>query len=326
MVDFRSLVISNIFLILLFLLKKIDSSQYRSVRQIEANQCPNLNNNACLFVNCENGGECIEDPTTIDCFKCQCIPGYTGKICDTQIPIIPIGCNPGCQNGGVCIGNSCQCNPGFTGIICDTQIPIIPIGCNPGCQNGGVCIDNSCKCSPGFTGKICDTQIPIIPIGCNPGCQNGGVCIDNSCKCSPGFTGTYCEIKVNNPCDPNPCGIHGICFGINLSHGPIAYCNCENRWTGRYCDVNIDVNCPIGYCFSGGTCGMIGNVPYCTCPAMYTGERCEFFVGTLTTTTTVVPECPLNCAPGRCIFSGNAQKPYACLWNGVMRPTDGTTG
>jgi len=37
-------------------------------------------------------------------------------------------------------------------------------------------------------------------------------------------------------------------------------------------------------------------------------------------------ECPLNCAPGRCIFSGYPQRPYACLWNGVMRPLDGTTG
>ena len=37
-------------------------------------------------------------------------------------------------------------------------------------------------------------------------------------------------------------------------------------------------------------------------------------------------ECPLSCAPGRCIFSGYAARPYACLWNGIMRPTAGTTG
>ncbi|CAF3898924.1 unnamed protein product [Rotaria sp. Silwood2] len=233
----------------MLLLKKADASHYRSVRQIGINKCPNPNNNACLFVICENSGKCFEDPTTIDCFKCQCTPDFTGKTCETPLPISPIECNPACQNG---------------------------------------------------------------------------ICIGSSCKCNRGYTGTYCEIR--DLCSFSPCGIHGTCMRINLPDGPMAYCNCEDRWTGKYCDVNIDENCPIRYCFSGGTCEMNINVPYCVCPAMYTGERCEFLVGALTTIMTTVSECPLNCAPGRCIFSGNAQKPYACLWNGVMRPSHGTTG
>ncbi len=106
MMTFRSLVISIFSLILL--LTKVDASPHRSVRQTAVEQCPNPNGNntstknnfliiiscflflanACNFVTCENGGRCIEDPTTVDCFKCQCATGYTGRICDTPIAII----------------------------------------------------------------------------------------------------------------------------------------------------------------------------------------------------------------------------------------------
>ena len=44
--------------------------------------------NSCSFISCENNGLCFEDSTTIDCFRCQCAPGYTGKICDTPMPVI----------------------------------------------------------------------------------------------------------------------------------------------------------------------------------------------------------------------------------------------
>jgi len=104
--DSQLLCISIIFLILLT--STIDAFQYRSVRQAVADQCSNPNGsntftknnfviiissflflaNACNFVTCENGGRCIEDPTTVDCFKCQCAAGYTGRICDTPIAII----------------------------------------------------------------------------------------------------------------------------------------------------------------------------------------------------------------------------------------------
>ena len=39
--------------------------------------------NMCNFITCENDGQCVQDLTTIDCFKCQCKPGYTGKTCET---------------------------------------------------------------------------------------------------------------------------------------------------------------------------------------------------------------------------------------------------
>ena len=42
--------------------------------------------------------------------------------------------------------------------------------------------------------------------------------------------------------------------------------------------------CVAGYCLSGGTCLVSGNVPYCQCPPLYTGLRCETLVSSLTTT------------------------------------------
>jgi hypothetical protein len=45
--------------------------------------------NACLFVQCD-AGECIEDKTTADCFKCRCPPGLTGKLCETVFIILRI--------------------------------------------------------------------------------------------------------------------------------------------------------------------------------------------------------------------------------------------
>ncbi|CAF5122927.1 unnamed protein product, partial [Rotaria magnacalcarata] len=75
----------------------------------------------CDFIECENGGSCMKDSTTTDCFKCICVAGFTGKICETTITILPNECDPGCQNGGICIDNRCECNAGFTGNYCEIQ-------------------------------------------------------------------------------------------------------------------------------------------------------------------------------------------------------------
>jgi hypothetical protein len=73
-------------------------------------------------------------------------------------------------------------------------------------------------------------------------------------------------------------------------------------------------------CQNGGTCVPVGASYSCFCglTSIYNGKNCD------STTPMTADECPLDCAPGRCIFSGNPSKPYACEWNGVMRPVDGT--
>ena len=118
-----------------------------------------------------------------------------------------------------------------------------------------------------------------------------------------------CCLTAPSTCDPNPCGVHGSCFQISPPTGLTVHCSCEERWTGKYCDVNMDgmydlmwclnsvqemmgvwyylVSCSDGYCLSGGTCQMNGNVAWCICPSWYTGQRCEILINALTTTTTM---------------------------------------
>lgn len=58
--------------------------------------------NACLFITCENGGHCMEDPTTADCFKCQCLPGFTGRICDAAVDAVCTYCHfNDCHHGSL---------------------------------------------------------------------------------------------------------------------------------------------------------------------------------------------------------------------------------
>jgi len=96
-------------------------------------------------------------------------------------------------------------------------------------------------------------------------------------------------------------------------------------------------------CQNGGTCVPVGASYSCFCglTSIYNGKNCDSttpmtadgteislynYMYLLTISSFFSKECPLDCAPGRCIFSGNPSKPYACEWNGVMRPVDGTTG
>ena len=81
----HSLLIS-IFCLVLITVDSASSNQTRS--QTKVGECDALNGNACGFVTCENGGQCSEDPSTADCFKCNCLPGFSGKVCQNAI-ILP---------------------------------------------------------------------------------------------------------------------------------------------------------------------------------------------------------------------------------------------
>ncbi|XP_078575910.1 uncharacterized protein LOC144861769 [Branchiostoma floridae x Branchiostoma japonicum] len=68
---------------------------------------------------CQNGGNCSS------CFGdsrvvCDCLPGYTGSMCETDID--ECASSP-CMNGATCVDGvnsfSCTCNRGYTGVYCE---------------------------------------------------------------------------------------------------------------------------------------------------------------------------------------------------------------
>jgi len=100
-------------------------------------------------------GKCVQ---TNNQFNCQCLPGYTGSSCDTDIK--ECDQNP-CLNSGVCTEPfinmyMCTCKSGFTGFNCENVLRICD---SSPCMNNGVCNQMSvdkfqCHCVPGFNGSM----------------------------------------------------------------------------------------------------------------------------------------------------------------------------
>ena len=96
-----------------------------------------------------------------DCSSCQCVPGYSGTLCDVNVD----ECSPDpCQNGGSCTDGinsyTCSCVAGYTGTNCETNID----ECSPDpCQNGGNCTDlindYNCTCNPVYSGRNCSGKL-----------------------------------------------------------------------------------------------------------------------------------------------------------------------
>jgi len=130
--------------------------------------------------------------------------------------VLATGCNPGCQNGGVCNINVCVCPAGYIGTLCETRgklflrpqtkcKDLINIdNCQPTnpCSNGGKCTSIgasfTCDCtSTGYSGVLCTEPIVTNPCLSAP-CQNGGQCSWNgatmSCACINGYTGVFCQV------------------------------------------------------------------------------------------------------------------------------------
>ncbi|CAF4489200.1 unnamed protein product [Rotaria socialis] len=279
MVDFRWLAISNIFLILLF--KTTDAFQNETDRQIQIDQCLSPAVDICDFIKCENGGNCMKDLTTTDCYKCICVPGFTGNICDTTITILPNECDPGCQNGGTCIDNRCECNASFTGTYCESRDYCSPT--NP-CQNGGRCTSSSssfmCDCTgTGYTGSTCGYLITIDPCASNP-CQNGGKCSSNgvttNCSCIDGYYGAYCQIS-SNPCPETACENGGRCEWVAAN---TYRCVCPAEFTGVRCETFVLANhpcitMPSIVCKNGGVCTINGPDYLCKCAMGWSGTNCQ---------------------------------------------------
>ncbi|XP_072351783.1 protocadherin Fat 4 isoform X2 [Scyliorhinus torazame] len=176
-----------------------------------------VDHDPCTNNPCRNGGSCVKRlavgsslqrqesvpvvivaNTVLEPFICQCLPGYSGHICETDID----ECLPfPCHNGGTCHNLisrfSCTCPEGFMGTACERDIN--ECQSNP-CKSGGTCQNFPggfrCTCKAGYTGKTCDTTINYCE--CNP-CFNEGTCQNQAtgyyCHCPFGVFGKYCEVN-----------------------------------------------------------------------------------------------------------------------------------
>jgi hypothetical protein len=270
-----------------------------SSRHTKTDQCPQPTINFCDYVVCENSGNCVENKTSSQCFECQCLPGFTGQLCETSI-VTPTGCDPPCENGGQCQQASattyaCACPPEFTGTQCQTSIiSTHPCVATPGvCQNGGTCTmygaDYLCNCPTGWSGQNCQTQDTVTT------------------------------------CTPNPCGAHGTCFQAVLPSGPVIICNCEAQWTGTYCETNLAATSV--------------TTPTITIPTITTATQTLTPMTTATQTLTPMTNATLtpgvgSCSSSPCLNGGqcyNTGNSFICLcrpdWTGLTcnSPTSATT-
>ena len=194
--------------------------------------------------NCRNSGLCIASSTEgIIETSCECLPGYTGLMCESEIDEC---LSDPCENNGICIDLigrfRCLCPPGFTGDQCQTDEDLCATSL---CQNGARCTETAggtstvCFCRNGFTGDLCQTNINEC---LDTECLNGGTCVDGiaaySCNCTDGFMGERCEIPMFSPCASLPCANGGTCISVNSS----AYtCTCPSGFTGPNCTATIQL-------------------------------------------------------------------------------------
>ncbi|CAG2233741.1 unnamed protein product [Mytilus edulis] len=107
----------------------------------------------CEYGVCANNGTCSETETN---FKCQCMKGYYGRVCEHMVCSNII-----CYNGGFCVINGsfgeCLCPPGFYGSHCEDTPCDRP---EVRCLNGGSCLFSSntstCACSYQYFGEACE--------------------------------------------------------------------------------------------------------------------------------------------------------------------------
>ncbi|KAK8756537.1 hypothetical protein V5799_000761 [Amblyomma americanum] len=153
----------------------------------------NSGGSACGARPCVHG-KCEDLPAGSGGFRCYCLPGYGGDLCEFEYDECDSGpCAHGAQCEDLVAGFRCHCGPGYAGRRCEIKVDLCrPNPCPPPAQ----CLDrgNNYSCLCRHDGPGCTQRYdPCFP---NP-CQNGGSCwpsLDNFyCSCARGFTGETCE-------------------------------------------------------------------------------------------------------------------------------------
>ena len=85
---------------------------------VEAANIGQCNTPACSYIQCLNGGTCVDE--AVFSYSCQCTEGFTGQNCGTS----NFTCAPNtCMFGGICLSLGynyiCQCPLGRAGRVCE---------------------------------------------------------------------------------------------------------------------------------------------------------------------------------------------------------------
>ncbi|KAK7901975.1 hypothetical protein WMY93_018744 [Mugilogobius chulae] len=261
--------------------------------------------NECESKPCVNANSCRN---LIGGYFCDCMPGWTGQNCDTNIN----DCKDQCQNGGTCKdlvnGYRCVCPSGFAGEHCERDVDeeSLPVGyrlllTQPLSEWGSLLQPGHrllCSCSEDYEGKNCshlkdhcrtttckviDSCTVAVASNSTPGgeryissnvCGPHGRCRSQaggqfSCECQEGFRGTYCHENIND-CESNPCHNGGTCIDkVNVYQ-----CICGDGWEGTNCEINID-DCSTSPCHNGGTCRDLVTDFFCECKNGWKGKTCH---------------------------------------------------
>ena len=170
---------------------------------------------------CQNSGNCYNNYGS---FGCNCIPEYTGDICESKFLT-----NKFFDSEYFSVRKECITNPNIG--YCDC--PHEP------CANNATCIEHKynkqydCQCiSQNFTGNDCENE----PCSEN-NCLHGGHCYTNSdgstkCMCLSIWTGDYCE-------NFDICGGDDSCLNGGTCtpspDGNSKTCTCVDGWEGDVC-------------------------------------------------------------------------------------------
>ncbi|XP_073250702.1 protein lin-12-like [Porites lutea] len=281
----------------------------------------------CLDFVCLNGGTCFDGQTTQDVATdleltsrplmnavCHCLPGFTGKRCETKI------CDM-CHINATCINNRCVCNAGFigNGFQCE-ECSCLQATAPTGEPLVAKCdLEGECYCQS-FQGRyptyLADKGCQLIgkdlcePV--NP-CKNNGSCLPQNgglsyvCICPDKYYGKTCECTeclCNNPCLNN-----GVCVDISTH---LVKCTCPSGFTGNFCEAVIPTvgpeACHSNPCVNKGTCVDRAFGSYdCICTPQFTGPHCEV---------DKCADCDINadCINGKCRCKiGYVGTGYACV-------------
>ncbi|VDM82769.1 unnamed protein product [Strongylus vulgaris] len=162
-----------------------------------------------------NNGSCSHDNST-----CECLPGFTGEICDDMCPDGRWG--EGCNQDSMdlCVNLNVECNVQMDDVIQYMDIAVVKKGCMEKIVTNLALVlhlegiadilanvrTGKCICRAGFYGPLCKRRCPIGFYGpscakkcqCTDGLRCDVVTGDCTKKCPPGYMGERCDKGINN--------------------------------------------------------------------------------------------------------------------------------